>query len=197
MRLTVADLRLRSLALRRKLHAVKANTRVAQGVWYPYDIFGNLKRLWRCNGMTGIRALCASQNARVAIHEFDVDSCLPLPAGSRSLAMFLGTLYHLKNPLGALERLREACGHCILSTRIAQGTADSTVQFGDQPLAYLLGRDECNRDATNYWIFSYGGLVRLAARAGWTVERSLRHGATRGSDPSNRDERAYLLLRRA
>jgi hypothetical protein len=166
MRLTVADLRLRSLALRRKLHAVKANTRVAQGVWYPSDIFGN------------------------------VDSCRPLPAGSRSLAMFLGTLYHLKNPLGALERLREACGHCILSTRIAQGTADSTVQFGDQPLAYLLGRDECNRDTTNYWIFSYGGLVRLASRAGWTVERSLRHGATRGSDPSNRDERAYLLLRR-
>ena len=242
MRLTVADLRLRSLALRRKLHAVKASTRVAQGVWYPYDIFGNLKRLWRmlgpcfdlgplveggmydigaadgdmsllfdsfgvdvaavdnpgtnCNGMTGIRALCAAQNVRIAIHEFDIDSCLPLPAGRRSLAMFLGTLYHLKNPLGALERLREACGHCILSTRIAQTTADGTVQFGQQPLAYLLGHDECNRDATNYWIFSYGGLVRLASRAGWTVERSLRHGAVRGSDPSNRDERAYLLLRR-
>jgi hypothetical protein len=110
--------------------------------------------------------------------------------------MFLGTLYHLKNPLGALERLREACDHCILSTRIAQATADGAVQFRDQPLAYLLGHDECNRDATNYWIFSFGGLLRLVSRAGWTVVHQHRHGATRRSDPSRHDERAYLLLRR-
>jgi hypothetical protein len=242
IRLTVADLRLRSLALARKLRSLKAQTTLPEGPWYPYDIFGNLKRLWRllgpcfdlgpfvaegvydigtadgdmallldsfgvqvaaidnpstnCNRMAGVRRLCAAQNARVSVHEFDIDSCLPLPCGRRSLALFLGTLYHLKNPLGALERIRESCDHCILSTRIAQATTDGRLQFGDQPVAYLLGHDECNHDATNYWILSHGGLLRLASRAGWTVLRSLRHGATRGSDPAANDERAYLLLRR-
>jgi len=122
IRLTVADLRLRSLALARKLRSLKAQTTLPEGPWYPYDIFGNLKRLWRllgpcfdlgpfvaegvydigtadgdmallldsfgvqvaaidnpstnCNRMAGVRRLCAAQNARVSVHEFDIDSCL-------------------------------------------------------------------------------------------------------------------------
>ena len=242
MRLTVADLRLRSTALSRKLRAFKATTPVGDGVWYPYDIFGNLKRLWRllgpcfdlgplvgdgihdigtadgdmallfdsfgvdvaaldnpatnCNRMAGVRKVCAEHASRVTIHEFDVDSCQPLPGGRRSLAICLGILYHLKNPLGVLERVREASEHCLLSTRIAQQTSDGALRFGDHPVAYLVGHDECNQDATNYWILSHGGLIRLCARAGWTVVRSLRHGATSGSDPTTRDEREYLLLRR-
>ncbi len=147
------------------------------------------------NRMQGIRALAAGMNSAVQIRDADLDGRFELDR-SYGLALFLGTLYHLKNPFYALEVLSKHARYCFLSTRIARWSADKSVRLDNLPVAYLLDSQECNADATNYWIFSPPGLTRLADRAGWRICSSMSTGAS-DSDPATtqRDERMFLLLR--
>jgi hypothetical protein len=149
------------------------------------------------NGLAGARVLGAALGSRVPILEVDLDSQFELPSARYGLAVFLGILYHLKNPFYVLERLARSARHCLLSTRIAETTADRTLYFRHAPVAYLVAPFETNDDPTNFWIFSEAGLRRVLERTGWAVERLITVGALRDSDPSSpdRDERAYCLLR--
>jgi hypothetical protein len=149
------------------------------------------------NGLKGVRLLKEALNARLSIHEVDLDSQFVLPRKRYGLAVFLGLLYHLQNPFYALKTLARSARHALISTRIARGTADRSLEFDRIPVAYLLDPAECNNDATNYWIFSDAGLRRLLDRTGWDVLDYRRVGATRWSDPSTPqgDERAFLLAR--
>jgi len=150
------------------------------------------------NGLQGARALKERLNAdNLQIHEVDLDSQFELPEAQYDLVFFLGILYHLKNPYYILERLSQQARHCFLSTRIARFTADGELALEEAPVAYLLNPDECNNDATNYWIFSEAGLKRLLDRCGWTIEASVRVGDTESSNPSDpdHDERIFLALK--
>jgi hypothetical protein len=146
------------------------------------------------NRMEGVRRVAAALSSQVEIEDTDLDGGWT-PQREYGLALFLGTLYHLKNPFGVLERLSTHARYCFLSTRVAGWNPDRTVELGRVPAAYLLAPDECNQDPTNYWVFSPPGLVRLAERCGWRVLASLRTGA-RDSDPATAagDERQFLLL---
>jgi SAM-dependent methyltransferase len=146
------------------------------------------------NGMEGVRALKAALGSGVAIHETDLDGAFDLPAADYGLALFLGTLYHVRNPFRVLEKLATHVRHCVLSTRIAQCLPGGG-RIEDQPVAYLLDRDELNADDSNYWIFSEAGLRRLLKRTGWEALDWGTRGATDGSDPVDRDQRAFCLLR--
>lgn len=149
------------------------------------------------NGLDGARALGERLNSRnVAIHEVDLDTQFKLPSERYDLVLFLGILYHLKNPFYILETLARHSRFCFLSTRIARRTADRRLKLEQAPLAYLLDPEECNNDPTNYWIFSAPGLIRLAERTGWIVRASWRVGDTKRSDPSSpdHDERMFLAL---
>jgi tRNA (mo5U34)-methyltransferase len=146
------------------------------------------------NRMQGVRLVAGALNSQVKIEDIDLDSGWA-PQREYRLALFLGTLYHLKNPFAALEQLSRCARYCFLSTRVADWSPDHTVELGRVPAAYLLAPNECNMDTTNYWVFSPPGLVRLAERSGWRVLASLRTGA-RDSDPTTAaaDERQFLLL---
>jgi len=149
------------------------------------------------NSLRGARLLAAQLPSRVAIHEIDLDRYFDWPRTDYGLIFFLGILYHLKNPYYVLESLAKVTRHCLLSTRIARYAADRTTLIRDQSLAYLLAPDECNNDATNFWIFSEQGLRRILERTGWTVLDYLSVGETRKSDPATAagDERAFVLVR--
>lgn len=151
------------------------------------------------NRMLGIRVLRGALQSNVDIRELDLDGRFELPDLKFGLALFLGTLYHLKNPYYALERLSQSCRWCFLSTRIARETPDSQVNFENQPMAYLLDEREANGDPTNYWIFSRAGLERILKRTGWGIHSIVTTGDTKHSDPvrSEHDERAFCLLRGA
>ena len=146
------------------------------------------------NRMEGVRQLAVALSSQVEIENIDLDGGWA-PRREYGLALFLGTLYHLKNPFGVLERLSKHARYCFLSTRVAGWSPDRTVELGRVPAAYLLAPGECNGDTTNYWVFSPPGLVRLVERCGWRVLASLRSGA-RDSDPATAagDERRFLLL---
>lgn len=150
------------------------------------------------NHLRGAKALREALGSKVVIHEADLDSQFRLPHDvTYGLVFFLGILYHLKNPYFALETLARRSRHLLLSTRIARLTPDKKTRLKDYSVAYLLDRDECNNDSTNYWIFSEGGLRRILDRTGWEVRDLLLLGNTTDSDPASRegDERAFCLLR--
>lgn len=121
------------------------------------------------NGMLGIRVLRTLLGSAVEILEADLDSQFTLPPNRFRLAVFLGLLYHLKNPFHALERLARSCDYCVLSTRIARRFPDGAAMPPQHPMAYLLADDELNADNSNYWIFNEAGLRRLISRTHWEV----------------------------
>ena len=104
------------------------------------------------NGMRGIRKLKEAMNSSVEIYSSDIDTGFTPPRPLYGLTLFLGILYHLKNPFGVLETLAEHSQFCLLSTRIAQRSPRGS-RMSDEALAYLVGEYELNADESNYWIF--------------------------------------------
>jgi len=151
------------------------------------------------NGMRAIRSLQQALHSSVEIHELDLDDRFALPGGDYHLALFLGTLYHLKNPFYALETLARASRYCLLSTRIANWTPLHDVNFSKLPMAYLLDSSETNNDPTNFWIFSEAGLRRLLERSGWLIRDWVVFGEKEDADPVDpgKDGRAFCLLESA
>ena len=160
------------------------------------------------NSCRGIRLLKETLGSSVEIREVDLDRHFELPGERYGLAFFLGILYHLKNPFGALESLAGVARHAVVSTRVvrynlapkARGTNTvnrERIELRTVPAAYLVAADETNNDATNYWMFSDTGLRRTLDRAGWDVLDFTTFGNDKTSDPatSEGDERAFCLLR--
>jgi len=160
------------------------------------------------NGCRALHALKAAMNSNMEILEADLDAQFTLPQARYDFAFFLGILYHLKNPFFVLEALAKSARHAVISTRIAShNRADARavpgkvnaerVALEHVPVAYLLDADECNNDATNYWIFSEEGLRRILHRTGWDVLDFGTVGAVGKSDPATAkgDERAFCLVR--
>ena len=113
------------------------------------------------------------------------------------LALFLGTLYHLRNPALALLRLAERCERMLLSTRVLSclPPQHSGTSVSKAPIAYLVDTLELNSDSTNWWIFSAAGLTRLLKRCGWTVTAStIIFDATIPIE--QRDERMFVQCQR-
>lgn len=164
------------------------------------------------NGCRGVDLLRSRLRLDVELHHVDLDSQFVLPKQSYDFVFLLGILYHLKNPYYVLETLATRTQYCAISTRVArflpytaqqrgwfgfgsQAGKASEIEVTEVPLAYLLDADECNNDATNFWIFSAAGLRRLVRRCGWEI---LDEGfmGSECSHPSalDRDQRAVMVL---
>ena len=148
------------------------------------------------NEMRGVAALKEAMRSKVRVAEIDLDRNSRLPVKRCGLALFLGVLYHLKNPLGVLETIGEQARYCLLSTAVTRFAPGEGADLSAMPAAFLTGRDGLRGDETNYWIFTDAGLRNLIDRAGWEVccwlplrdEDSLLWG-------SQKDERILCLLR--
>jgi tRNA (mo5U34)-methyltransferase len=159
------------------------------------DIIDNPPTNW--NGLRGAARMRDALASKVTIHTVDLDAQFKLPRETYSLIVFLGILYHLKNPFYILEQLAKASSRLLLSTRITRFANDLTTDLSNIPVAYLVDRFETNNDPTNFWIFSDAGLKRIIDRAGWDIEAYMTVGNTENSNPStwDGDERAFCLLR--
>ncbi len=149
------------------------------------------------NQFRGIEVLRHEFNLPVHVHDIDLDGPFELPRRHYCLALFLGILYHLKNPFYVLEKISSRAEWCVLSTRIAQVTPDKRTRLEEEPVAYLLGPREANNDPTNFWIFSVAGLRRLLERTGWVVHGMARLGCAADSDPASTegDERVFIVAK--
>jgi hypothetical protein len=149
------------------------------------------------NQLRGVEVLRRDLSLPVGVYDIDLDGPFSLPRRDYGFALFLGSLYHLKNPYYVLETIAARADWCVLSTRIAQVTPAKRIRMDEEPLAYLLGRREANNDSTNYWIFSLSGLLRLLERTGWIVMGHTRLGCQIDSDPAHAeaDERVFIVAK--
>jgi hypothetical protein len=154
-------------------------------------------RATNMNGLQAARTLKEHFGSSVQICDIDLDAQFHLPRERYGLVLLLGILYHLQNPFYVLRQLSQRADYCILSTRVARYAGAERTRVAELPMAYLVGPQETNNDATNYWMFTPAGLDRVVARAGWSVLESVSFGDTENSDPSTaeHDERAFMLLR--
>jgi tRNA (mo5U34)-methyltransferase len=147
----------------------------------------------QCAGLRRTAALLGKQNSLV---DRDIDWGFELQR-DYDLVLFLGTLYHLRNPALALIRLAQRCQRALISTKVTSALPGGQA-VADSPVAYLLDRREANGDPTNYFVFSPAGFERLVKRCGWRVMHAQRVGAVGRSNPvdNDRDERMFLYCER-
>lgn len=104
--------------------------------------------------------------------------------GSFDLILFLGVLYHLRDPLLALDRLRSVCDgrmvveSLVCDTRLFTGFEQTTTleaiapALASIPIAQFLPAGRFHIDATNKWVPNLTGLIALVEDAGFLVQRS-------------------------
>jgi tRNA (mo5U34)-methyltransferase len=149
------------------------------------------------NSCKGIHHLNSVLKDKIKVKGINLDDHSgELVSGEKyGLVFFLGILYHLKNPIQVLENLSRISRYLIVSTRIAKYANGSLIE--NSSIGYLLSPSESNGDATNWWIFSKTGLLRLFERSGWDVVISKQVGDLHDSNPHEmaHDERFFALLR--
>jgi tRNA (mo5U34)-methyltransferase len=148
------------------------------------------------NDCEGLRRTASLLGWPQTLIERDIDWGFELDR-DYDLAIFLGTLYHLRNPALALLRLAQRCRRALISTRVTANLPDGR-NVEATPLAYLLDKREANDDPTNYWIFSPVGLERLLKRCGWRMRHAQRVGEVGRSNPvdNSADERMFVFCER-
>lgn len=147
------------------------------------------------NGLKGAKKIAEILKSSSNIYDVDLDSQMKLH-NQYDVIILLGILYHLKNPFYILETLAKASKYMVVSTRIARRFHAGGPDLSRQAAAYLLGPNESNNDATNYWIFTENGLKRIFDRSGWTTAAFRTVGDIQSSTPQDpdHDERAFALL---
>jgi len=144
------------------------------------------------------REALGSHVSDLTIDVFDLD---PATLGRFDVVLFLGVLYHLKNPIEAIERVASVTsGLLVLETEV-------DLMLVRRPAAAFYGESELNRDPTNWWGPNPAAVVgmlraagfervdevwrrRLPARVGgWLRHRH--HGGRRLSDALNRHRAVF------
>lgn len=149
------------------------------------------------NQLKGAQFLKEQLHSNVNIKNIDLDSSgvwdLVDPAG---ITIFLGILYHLKNPFFALSELSKKSEYLLLSTKVFDVLPG--IDVSSYPLSYFYTPGECNNDNTNWWCFTDECLKRMLDRAGWSIIAYRRFGCERVAEPSSleKDGRAFAFLKR-
>jgi tRNA (mo5U34)-methyltransferase len=104
----------------------------------------------------------------------DVMELSPDEIGTWDLVLFLGVLYHLRDPVTAIERVASVTGdQLILETETA-------LTWCRHPAGLLFPGDELAHDPTNWWALNDRAIIGLLQRSGFgTVRRYSRTSLSR------------------
>jgi len=145
------------------------------------------------NDCRGLLELRSALQSRTGFKFVDLDYNVAPLAYDADLAIFLGILYHLRNPLLVLDTLAHSAEYLLLSTVIFL-QSDDGLPMADQSFAYLLGSREGNNDPTNYWMLTPASLRLALKRSGWIVLDEVVLGD--GVSPHHGDARMFCYCRR-
>jgi tRNA (mo5U34)-methyltransferase len=111
--------------------------------------------------------------SKVASLDIDVPRIGPETVGTHDVVLFLGVLYHVKDPLAALERAASVTGEMLV---VETATALDVLPW---PVArYYQGR-ELNNDPTNFWAPNRRCLEGMARDLGFSRIEMTGHPSTR------------------
>ena len=131
--------------------------------------------------VTGFSIAAAALGSRVRYvveNVYDLDASM---YGRFDLVLFLGVLYHLRNPMLAFDRIRGVLrtgGSLFVETQIS---TRRTLTRSREPLWEFLPKDSLHGDSTNKWAPNLPGLVAVAEECLFRVARAEAEG-----------DRAYL-----
>lgn len=148
------------------------------------------------NFMQGVRALRDHMHSKVQIMSGNLEDMDMSFLGIWDMILFLGTLYHLPNPIRVLRKLSVIAAQIFSSTRVFDILpGDKNVNLTNRQVAYLVTPTESNDDATNWWMLSETAVKLMFERSGWRVQASRRIdqlvGKAEPADPK-KDGRLFL-----
>jgi tRNA (mo5U34)-methyltransferase len=122
---------------------------------------------WDLRGLPGKRRFdlahrALGSNAETVVADFlDLDSASI--GGPFDVVLFLGVLYHMRNPMLALERVAQATGTmAVIETEAVELAFDR-----GRPLCEFV-EDEMNRDFTNWWVPNQKALLGMCRSSGFS-----------------------------
>ena len=131
--------------------------------------------------VTGFSIAARALGSRVRYVVANVYDLEPAAHGRFDLVLFLGVLYHLRNPMLALDRVRgvlETGGTLFAETQLTTRRAQARSR---EPVWEFLPGGSLRGDGTNKWAPNLAGLEAVVEECLFRVERTLAEG-----------DRAYL-----
>ncbi|MEO8751174.1 MAG: class I SAM-dependent methyltransferase [Casimicrobiaceae bacterium] len=122
---------------------------------------------------TGFRIAAEILGSPLTCQVKNVYNVRPEADGLFDVVLFLGVLYHLRNPLLAIDQLRSVlkpAGQLFVTTHLA---SEPRVKDMDLPLWQLLPRDSLAGDGTNKWIPNLPGLALALEESSLKVRDAL------------------------
>jgi tRNA (mo5U34)-methyltransferase len=140
------------------------DSRVERGL--PVAAAETLPEVWHPSELPGKRGFDLAHEvlgSNVEVVVGDLIDCDIEALGDFDVVLYLGVLYHMRNPLLALERLVKVTREvAIIETQAAQFRGLERL-----PICQLLEGDELNADPTNWWTFNEAALLSLCRAAGF------------------------------
>jgi tRNA (mo5U34)-methyltransferase len=133
--------------------------------------------VWNAFGKQGFLTAREILDAGVDHKDIDPLDILPETVGTWDIVLFLGVLYHLRDPLSVLERIARVTKHLL----VVESHIVNLPMFNNIPMAAFYENDELNDDPTNWWGPNLKCLTQMVRSAGFQpVEIKQPEKKTRG-----------------
>jgi tRNA (mo5U34)-methyltransferase len=132
---------------------------------------------WHPDTMPGRRGFEVAQEAlRSSVEALTLDftNCDLASVGRWDVVLYLGVLYHMQDPLGALRRLRQVTGDVAIVETEAVATATH------DPYWRFFPRAELNHDSSNWWAPNLPALIGALESAGFSNVVAMREPPAAG-----------------
>lgn len=116
----------------------------------------------------GFRIAHRALGSGVEFREADVMTLSREELGVFDVVFFLGVIYHLPDPMGALERVREVTGELMICE------TEGALSWLEEPAVQFVGSEAALRDsALNWWYPNMPALVAMTQAAGFRDVRPM------------------------
>jgi tRNA (mo5U34)-methyltransferase len=132
----------------------------------PIRAFHRLPEVWDPAALPGKRGFDLAYRLRNSHAEVVVDDFMTMNVaslGTFDVVLLLGVIYHLEEPLRALQRLRQL----TRGVAVIESEAVSLPEAAGRPLWQFVGGAQLNHDPTIFWVPTAEGLVAMCAAAGF------------------------------
>lgn len=141
----------------------------------PHDVWGPDCRYWDRKSLLGKRGFDRARDALGSHVEpvvADFMECDLHAVGSFDVVLFLGVLYHMREPLRALTRLRSVTSECAVIE-----TAAIEVPGLDGPFVEFVPGYEKNNDPTNWYFPTEAAVLGMCRAAGFASAEAVERRA--------------------